>query len=87
MFTRQANQRLDTELSRIPARPSDVRAARRAVKTFAALTDAFIGVTAIGLGVSTYFLVRPPHESEHPPPTVGLKFVPTGSGGALLGTF
>jgi len=60
LTAREADKTLSDELSQVPADPSKTEEARSDLKLYSALSDTFIALSVVGLGVSIYLLVRPP---------------------------
>lgn len=81
-----ANSDLDRELNQLPAQRERVDAARRQLRTMAALTDGFGAASIVAAGSAIYFLLAPPEHTEvMPAARVHARLTPAGV--SLSGVF
>jgi tetratricopeptide (TPR) repeat protein len=88
ILTSSADDKLDEQLNRFPARSKDLESARSKLRTMAALTDGFGAGTLVAAATAVYFLASPPEHTEVVP-TVGAhaRLTPTLTGVSLSGEF
>jgi tetratricopeptide (TPR) repeat protein len=59
LTAREADRELSAQLEQVPTDPAKTADARSDLKLYSALTDTFAVLSAVGLGLSIYFLVKP----------------------------
>lgn len=90
-----ASSKLDRDLGRLSPDPGTLKDSKDQMKTFAIVSDVFIGAAAISGLVATYFTVKAVQgkkttettETPPPPPTAKVKFDVGPTGAMLHGTF
>lgn len=87
LLTRDADARLDRELSHYPADEQALDAARSRVATLAAATDVCIGASVLAAGVSLYFALASAPRDDTALGNVRLELAPGSSGVAFESTF
>jgi hypothetical protein len=87
LLTRNADARLERELSNYPADAEALDAARSRVATLAAVTDVCIGASIVAAGLSLYFALGPADGDDAPLGNVQLEIAPGSSSVAFESTF
>jgi hypothetical protein len=87
LLTRNADARLERELSNYPADAEALDAARSRVATLAAVTDVCIGASVIAAGLSLYFALDPADRDDTPLGNLQLEIAPGSSSVAFETTF
>lgn len=87
LLAREANHDLDSELDRYPADASDVDAARKQLRTYAALTDATAVAALVATGLAVYFAIAPPRRRAREASKQSVLLSPAAGGLVLHGKF
>jgi tetratricopeptide (TPR) repeat protein len=87
LLTRNADARLERELSNYPADAEALDAARSRVATLAAVTDVCIGASIVAAGLSLYFALGPADGDDALLGNVQLEIAPGSSSVAFESTF
>jgi hypothetical protein len=87
LLTRDADSRLERELSRYPADAEALDSARSRVATLAAVTDVCIGASVVAAGLSLYFALGSARPDDEPLGGLQLEVAPGGSSVAFESTF